>query len=201
MKLTIVTTVLLGLLLTPALAQYFQNTEGSQQFNVAGGYQILNINRQWRVAVIEQQSNRGTWKTIWNYNRGYVASRVPEGVCFISIMNRNLLPAFDALPRLAEEIRGLKGEGQPAREITYVVMNTPVRDLQAYGQDIFAMCRGVTTFMAYQVNRPQFTYNEGSCVRLDVLQLVELKYCRGNNNNFNNNFNNFGPVKQDFNNY
>lgn len=29
---------------------------------------------------------------------------------------------------------------------------------------------------------PQYTsYNQGSCIRLDVLQLVDLNYCRGNN--------------------
>lgn len=41
----------------------------TKQFTIVGGFQILTINREWRVATIEQRSNHGSWKTIWNYNR------------------------------------------------------------------------------------------------------------------------------------
>ncbi|XP_068277406.1 gastrokine-1-like [Nyctibius grandis] len=196
MKVAIVTTVLLGLFLAPALALEFQNINGNpqfvnnqgirRQFTINGGYQVLFLNPQWRVATIEEVSPRGSWKTIWNYARGFIASKVlPEGVCFISVMNRGVMPAFDALPRLAEEIRAMGGQGQPARVITFDVRR-PVQDLQAYGPEIATLCRGFTTYLTYEVYGPQFTFNPGSCLRLDVLQLVNLKYCRGNNLGFNN---------------
>ncbi|XP_075592701.1 gastrokine-1 [Balearica regulorum gibbericeps] len=187
MKFTIVTTVLLGLLLTPALADYFQNTDVSKQITVSGGYQTLTINREWRVAIIEEKSSRGSWKTIWNYDTGFIATKVlSERACFISVMNRNEMPSFDTLPTVVEErtagLQNLKGQGQPTREITFVLIKRPVRDLQSYGPDIFAMCRGLATYVAYEVHGPQYTsYNQGSCLRLDVLQLVDLNYCRGNN--------------------
>ncbi|KAM6395699.1 gastrokine-1 [Rhynochetos jubatus] len=178
----IVTTVLLGLLLTPALAEYFQNTDVTKQITVAGGYQILTMNREWHVAIIEEKSTQGSWKTIWNYDTGFIASKVmPEGACYISVMNRREMPSFDSLPRLAEESRNLKGQGQPATEITFILIKRPIRDLQSYGPDIFAMCRGVTTYMASEVHGPQYTYNQGTCVRLDVLQHVDLNYCQGYN--------------------
>ncbi|XP_063214980.1 uncharacterized protein LOC134526732 [Chroicocephalus ridibundus] len=186
MKLTIVTTVLLGLLLTPALAEYFPQKGGSQpvitrQFTIVGGFQILTLNREWRVATIEQRSNQGSWKTIWNYNLGYIASRVlSQGTCYISVMNRNVIPRFETLITLAEQNMGLRGQGQPAREITFVVKG-PVLDLSSYGTDIMAMCRGLTTYLTYEVYGPQNTYNYGSCTVLDVLQLVDLKYCQANN--------------------
>ncbi|XP_054660441.1 gastrokine-1 [Grus americana] len=183
MKFTIVTTVLLGLLLTPALADYFQNTDISKQITVSGGYQTLTISREWRVAIIEEKSNSGSWKTIWNYDTGFIATKVlSERACFISVMNRNEMPSFDTLPTVVEERTNLKGQGQPTREITFVLIKRPVRDLQSYGPDIFAMCRGLATYVAYEVHGPQYTsYNQGSCIRLDVLQLVDLNYCRGNN--------------------
>lgn len=28
----------------------------------------MTINRKWLVASIEQKTNRGSWKTIWNYD-------------------------------------------------------------------------------------------------------------------------------------
>ncbi|XP_059687546.1 gastrokine-1 [Gavia stellata] len=182
MKFTIVTTVLLGLLLTPALADYPQNTQVSNRVTIVSGSQILIINREWRVAIIEERSTQGSWKTIWNYDTGFIATKVPaEGACFISVMNRKEMPSFDALPRLAEETRNLKGQGQTTKEITFVLMKRLVRDLNSYGPDIFAMCRGLTTYMAYEVHGPQYIYNQGSCIRLDVLQLLDLNYCHGNN--------------------
>ncbi|XP_075030739.1 gastrokine-1 [Calonectris borealis] len=178
---TIVTTVLLGLLLTPALADYFQSTDVSKQITIAGGYQIVTINTEWRVATIEQKSTHGSWKTIWNYDTGIIASKVmAERVCFISVMNRNEMPRFDALPRLAEESRNVKGQGQPVKEITFIIQR-PIRDLRSYGSSIFTMCRGVTTYLAYEVHGPQYMNSQGSCNRLDVLQILELNYCRGNN--------------------
>ncbi|XP_068277405.1 gastrokine-1-like [Nyctibius grandis] len=195
MKVAIVATVLLGLLLAPTLAIEFQNKEVipqfvnnqiiRRQFTINGGYQVLILNPQWRVATIEEVSPRGSWKTVWNYARGYIASKVlPEGVCFISVMNRAVMPTFDGLPRLAEEVRVLGGQGQPARAITFDVRR-PVQDLQAYGPEIATMCRGFTTYLTYEVYGPQFTFNPGSCLRLDILQLLNLKYCRSNGG-FNN---------------
>ncbi|XP_014800936.1 PREDICTED: gastrokine-1 [Calidris pugnax] len=204
MKLTIVATVLLGLLLTPSLAEYLQQTGGNdqiiggqiigggdfvggtqqiitKQFTVVGGFQILTINKAWRVATIEQRSSQGSWKTIWNYNRGYIASRVQStGTCYVSVMNRNVIPRFDSLIFQAEQNMGLKGQGQLTKEITYVVQS-PVRDLTSYGTDIVAMCRGLTTYLTYEVYGSHNTYNYGTCTVLDVLRLVDLRYCLSDN--------------------
>ncbi|CAN8205666.1 unnamed protein product [Coccothraustes coccothraustes] len=183
MHLSIWTAVLLGLVLTPALADYFQQFPGSifnnTQVIIGGQSQIVTINRQWRVAVIEQRSFSGSWKTIWNYNTGVIATKVPqENTCYISIMNRDEMPSFDNLARLAEESRNLIGSfGSPTTRITYVT-NGLVSNLYSYGIDITAMCSGLTTYMAYEVSRPQL--NLGSCITLDVLRAVELQYCNSN---------------------
>ncbi|XP_058676071.1 gastrokine-1-like [Ammospiza caudacuta] len=122
------------------------------QVIIAGHSQIVTINRQWRVAVIEQRSFSGSWKTIWNYNTGVIATKVrQQNACYISIMNRNEMPRFDNLARLAEESRNLIGGfGRPNKRITFVT-NGLVSNLNSYGIDITAMCSGLTTYMAYEV--------------------------------------------------
>ncbi|XP_063031219.1 uncharacterized protein LOC134428430 [Melospiza melodia melodia] len=166
----------------------FNNTQGSifnhTQVIIGGHSQIVTINRQWRVAIIEQTSISGSWKTIWNYNTGVIATKVTQqNICYISTMNRNEMPRFDNLARLAEESRNLIGGfGRPNKRITFVT-NGLVSNLYSYGADIMAMCSGVTTYMATEVHTFQGAQvNLGSCITLDVLRVVELQYCSSNGN-------------------
>ncbi|XP_063276768.1 gastrokine-1-like [Prinia subflava] len=124
----------------------------SQQVIIAGQSQIVTINRQWQVAIIEKTTGSGSWKTIWNYNTGVIATRVTQqNACYISIMNRNEMPSFNNLARLAQESRNQIGLGRPTKKITFVA-NGLVNNLSSYGADIFSMCSGVTTYMAYEVH-------------------------------------------------
>ncbi|TRZ12355.1 hypothetical protein HGM15179_014775 [Zosterops borbonicus] len=110
----ILTAVLLGLVLTPALADYSQQTNQNQQIIFDGGTHItitgisqgVKINSQTRVAIIEQKSKNLSWKTIWNYRTGVIATKLTQqNTCYISIMNRTEMPSFDNLARLAQESR------------------------------------------------------------------------------------------------
>ncbi|XP_026718800.1 gastrokine-1-like [Athene cunicularia] len=180
MKLTIVTTVLLGLLLTPALADDLQGGALSRKISITGGYQILTINKQWHVATIEEKSIHRSSKVILNYDMGFIGTKVmPEKTCFVSLMDKREIPSLDELPRLAEENNQLQIQQQAIKELTYVVKR-PVRDLKSYGPDIFAMCRGIRTYVATEVHRPDFVGHQSSCVKVDVLQLFDLKYCHAN---------------------
>ncbi|XP_030819955.1 uncharacterized protein LOC115912511 [Camarhynchus parvulus] len=160
----------------------FNNTQGSNTHVViiGGQSQIVTINRQWRVAIIEQTSISGSWKTIWNYNTGVIATKVTQqNTCYISVMNRNEMPSFNNLARLAEESRNQFGLGRPTKKITFVT-NGLVSNLRSYGSDVFSMCSGLTTYMTYEVHGHHV--NLGSCITLDVLRVVDLKYCTGNGN-------------------
>ncbi|XP_071435058.1 uncharacterized protein [Pithys albifrons albifrons] len=155
-----------------------QQDDQNQQVIIGGQSQIVTIHSQWRVAVIQQTTSTGSWKTIWNYNTGVIATKVmQENTCYISTMNRTEMPSFENLPRLARESRNQLGLGRPRRKITFVTGGL-VNNLQSYGADIFSMCKGVPTYQAYEVHRPQV--NVGPCVTLDVLRVVELKYCNSN---------------------
>ncbi|XP_065507918.1 gastrokine-2-like [Caloenas nicobarica] len=181
MKLTIVTTVLLGLLLTPALAEFFQNQLVTREIQVNGGVQLLSINRETRVAIIEQNSQIGTWKTIWNFNTGYIATQLlSERICYISTLNTNLIPSFDVFPSVLQGFQGLKGQIQPLQQITYVLGQTVVPALEVYGPDIFNVCGAVTSVVASPVAELPAVYNAGACNALNVLNLVQLNYCRPN---------------------
>uniref|UniRef100_A0A8C3QRQ7 BRICHOS domain-containing protein n=1 Tax=Cyanoderma ruficeps TaxID=181631 RepID=A0A8C3QRQ7_9PASS len=130
--------------------------------------QIMTINRKWLVASIEQKTNHGSWKTIWNYDTGFMATKVqPEKACYLSIMNRTEMPSFDALPQLAADIRVRLKKNQllgkpPTKEITFTLVKRIIRDLESYGPDTFSMCRGLSTYVAYEVHgecRQRILYN------------------------------------------
>ncbi|XP_042657371.1 gastrokine-1 [Tyto alba] len=173
---TIVTTVLLGLFLTPALAE---DRQLSKKISITGGYQILTINKQWHIATVEEKTAHKSSKVILNYDTGFIATKVlPEKVCFVSLMNREEIPSLDDLPRLAEE-NNVRLKRSTTKELIYIVRR-PVRDLKSYGPDIFSMCKGLMTYVASEVHEPQHIINLGSCIRVDVLQIFNLKYCRDN---------------------
>ncbi|XP_066062173.1 gastrokine-1-like [Chamaea fasciata] len=180
MNLPILTAVLLGLVLTPALADYSQQTDNNCQVSVGGVFQNLTLSSQTRIVVIEQRSDHFSWKTIWNYNTGIIATKLmQERTCYISVMNRNEMPSFKNLAQLASQNMNQIGLGRPTKKITFVT-NGLVNNLNSYGIDITAMCSGLTTYMAYEVHRPQV--NLGSCIALNVLRVVELDYCNSNGN-------------------
>ncbi|NXL85053.1 GKN1 protein, partial [Alectura lathami] len=185
----IVAAVLLGLVLTPAFAEYqFQDTKIHRRpslhrtIQVGLGYQILTIDSDDLLAIIEQKGNQESWKTVWNYQTGYIASRlVPEGVCYISRMNRLVMPTLNSISLLADESKNVKGERLASREIRYYVTRRPVRELRSYGSEIYNLCRGYVTYTASEEQQPtgsQVLYNQDSCNRLNVLNLLGIDYCQ-----------------------
>ncbi|XP_064031562.1 gastrokine-1-like [Pogoniulus pusillus] len=179
MKCAIVATVLLGLYLAPALG--LVNPDLNQQTTIVVGPQILTLKRQWHVAVIEKKSTVGAWKTVWNYRTGVTATRMPsERVCYISTMNRQLVPTFDALPRLVEQNRIQGVKGQPSQDIIYVIKR-PILNLEVYGQEVVTLCSGLTTYETYEVHGPQYTVDQGLCTKINVLHLLDFVFCRANN--------------------
>ncbi|XP_039571663.1 uncharacterized protein LOC120505337 [Passer montanus] len=161
-------------------SQQIPGGDGNTQVIIGGQSQIVTINRQWRVAIIEKKAGIGSWKTIWNYNTGVIATKVTQqNACYISIMNKNEMPSFNNLAHLAQESKNQFGHGRPTKKITFVA-NGLVSNLRSYGSDVFSMCSGLTTYMAYEVHGVQV--NLGSCITLDVLRVVDLKYCTGNGN-------------------
>ncbi|XP_016159027.1 PREDICTED: gastrokine-1-like [Ficedula albicollis] len=131
-----------------------QSQQTNHNCHFSGGciYQNMTVSSQTHVAIFEQRSNQFSWKTIWDYNTGIIATKVvQERTCYISTMNRNVVPSFDALVIYASENRNQVGFGRPTKKITFVTSGL-VNNLRNYGIDITAMCSGLTTYMAYEVH-------------------------------------------------
>ncbi|XP_051667932.1 uncharacterized protein LOC127482040 [Manacus candei] len=157
-----------------------QGQDDNQEVIIAGQSQIVTLHKQWRVAVIQQTTVSGSWKTIWNYNTGVIATKVPQqNACYISVLNRTEMPSFDNLATLARQSRNQVGLGRVTRKLTFVTSGL-VNNLNSYGQDITTMCSGLTIYRAYEVHGAQV--NQGPCVTLNVLKVVDLKYCNNNGN-------------------
>ncbi|XP_039571654.1 gastrokine-1-like [Passer montanus] len=110
----------------------------------------MTLSSQTREVIIEQRSEQFSWKTIWNYNSGIIATKVvQERTCYISTMNRNEMPTFDALIRYASENKNQVGLGRPTKKITFVT-NGLVNNLMSYGA---AFSTNIPQFLAYS-NQP-----------------------------------------------
>ncbi|XP_057244481.1 gastrokine-1-like [Malurus melanocephalus] len=112
----------------------------------------MTFSSRTNVVVIEQRSDQLSWKTIWNYNTGIIATKLmQERTCYISSISKNEMPSLKNLTYLASQKGNQIGLGRPARKITFVA-NGLVNNLSSYGADVFSMCSGLTTYMAYEVH-------------------------------------------------
>ncbi|XP_068776797.1 gastrokine-1 [Struthio camelus] len=177
MKSTIVITVLFGLSLTPSLAG--KNVDRNKQISTGeNSHQTLSINKEKSTACIDMNDGRDSWNIIWNYNTGYMATRIfAQKVCFISKMNKNVMPDIVAISKMTEKKKRAKGQRHPSKDLVYVVSKKRVRDLKSYGEDIFALCKGLPTYIAHEVRGSQFWYNQGSCFQLNILFVLGIRYC------------------------
>lgn len=51
-----------------------------------------------------------------------------------------------------------QAQGRPSKEVVYVIKR-PILNLQSYGQEISALCSGLTTYETYEV--------QGECKQMD----------------------------------
>ncbi|XP_017692761.1 PREDICTED: gastrokine-1-like [Lepidothrix coronata] len=136
---------------------------GDSHISISGVSQSININSQTQEAIIEQKSKSLSWKSIWNYNTGVIATKVPQqNACYISVMNRTEMPSFDSLVKVAAQGGNLVSLGRPARKLTFVTSGS-VNNLNSYGANTIAMCSGLTTYRAYEV--------QGECKQINSVSL------------------------------
>ncbi|XP_027487452.1 gastrokine-1-like, partial [Corapipo altera] len=136
---------------------------GDPQISISGVSQSININSQTQEAIIEQKSKRLSWKTIWNYNTGVIATRVlQQNTCYISVMNRTEMPSFDSLVKVAAQGGNQVSLGRPTRKLTFVTSGL-VNNLNSYGANTIAMCSGLTIYRAYEVH--------GECKQINSVSL------------------------------
>ncbi|XP_067401957.1 gastrokine-1-like [Emydura macquarii macquarii] len=179
MKLSIVIAALLGVFLTSSLAT--DNVNENNQGNVGGNsHQTVSINNDQHVANIDTNDGWHSWNSVWDYKYGFMATRIfSKKVCIISKMNRKVLPDIVVIPKVIKEKKKSGAQGPPPGELRYVVSKTTIPDLTPYGKNIEALCRGLPTYVAREVEGGKganFFYS-GSCFDANILWLFNIGFC------------------------
>ncbi|KYO44150.1 gastrokine-1 [Alligator mississippiensis] len=112
-------------------------------------------------------------------NNGYVATRIlSKKACIVSKMNKNAMPDSALFPQLIKERKSAGLQAPPAKELLCIVSKTTASDLTPFGPSIHAQCRGVPTYIAHQVQGPNFFHPE--CFTAD-LGFTHINYCADTN--------------------
>ncbi|XP_025897955.1 gastrokine-1 [Nothoprocta perdicaria] len=139
--------IALGLLLTPSLAG--KNEKRNKEISIdKNAQETVYINKAEGTAYIDINDGRKSWNLVWNYRSGYLASRSFENkVCFISKINKDLMPDVVAFAK-----KGIKDQRAPPKEVTQIISKRKIRDLKAYGESVYALCKGLPTYTTYETH-------------------------------------------------
>ncbi|XP_077329236.1 gastrokine-1-like [Lithobates pipiens] len=149
------------------------NNQGNDGGNV---HQTVNINNQDNVANINQYNGLNSWNSVWDYQRGVFAARlVSKRACVVSRMNRNVVPSLEQLRKATQEKQN--PNAPPPRSLTYTISQTRVKNVAQYGSQIEALCKGVPTFFAQEVQDPDF-YGTG-CSTNGIVNILGITICGG----------------------
>ncbi|NXG02993.1 GKN1 protein, partial [Sakesphorus luctuosus] len=89
------------------------------------------------------------WKTVWDFETGYVATKVfAKNTCIIASTSRRLWlgKQFSTPPQ------GDTGSGPqplPPRENRFIISRLRLPSLSPFGKRIQALCRGIPSYLAY----------------------------------------------------
>ncbi|XP_014379798.1 gastrokine-1 [Alligator sinensis] len=174
----IVIACLLGVLLAPVLAN--DNMNENNQGNKGGrSQQTVSISGNQHVANIDTNNGWNSWNLVWDDETGFVATRIlSKKACIVSKMNKNAMPDSALFPQLIKERQSAGLKAPPAKELLCIVSKTTASDLTPFGPSIQAQCRGVPTYIAHQVQGPNFFHPE--CFTAD-LGFTHINYCADTN--------------------
>ncbi|XP_068128472.1 gastrokine-1-like isoform X2 [Hyperolius riggenbachi] len=154
------------------------NIRISNQGNDGGSvHQTVNINNQDRIANVNQYNGWNSWNSVWDYERGLFATRlVSKRYCVVSRMNRNVMPSLEQLSRATQ---GAQEPQAPTKSLTYTISQTRVKNVAQYGDHIEALCKGVPTFFAQEMQGGaggMFFALQG-CTNLGILRFLGISLC------------------------
>ncbi|XP_004316553.1 gastrokine-1 [Tursiops truncatus] len=180
MKFTIVFAGLVGISLTPALANYNINVNDNN--SGGGGQQSVSVNNEHNVANVDNNNGWDSWNSVWDYEYGFAVTRLfKKKSCIVHKMNKAVMPSFQALDTLVKEkkLQG-KGLGKPSpKSLIYTVNPDKVNNLDQFGKSIIAMCKGIPTYMAEEIQEPSQILHIGKCFNIDILWILNISFCGG----------------------
>ncbi|XP_029459896.1 gastrokine-1-like [Rhinatrema bivittatum] len=179
MKLTILIASLLGVFLTPTLANdsVTLTNDGNDGSTV---HQTVNINNENNVANIDTNNGWNSWNSVWDFNSGFAAVRpFAKKTCFVHKMNRKVVPNLQELARLTKQNKDKKGPAvPPPRSLQYTVTETRANNVAQFGKPVEALCRGVPTYYAQEMQGAGF-FSLESCLDADLLWILRISFCGG----------------------
>uniref|UniRef100_A0A8C9E7R3 Gastrokine-1 n=2 Tax=Phocoenidae TaxID=9740 RepID=A0A8C9E7R3_PHOSS len=178
MKFTIVFAGLVGIFLTPALANYNINVNSDN--SGGSGQQSVSVNNEHKVANVDNNNGWDSWNSLWDYEYGFAVTRLfKKKSCIVHKMNKAVMPSFQALDTLVKEkkLQG-KGLGKPSpKSLIYTVNPDKVNNLDQFGKSIIAMCKGIPTYMAEEIQEPSQILYIGKCFNIDIFWILNISFC------------------------
>ncbi|XP_068129643.1 gastrokine-2-like [Hyperolius riggenbachi] len=147
-------------------------------------YNTVNINKEYKIAVVNVYSGRQTSNAVFDYKQNIVAYHMPyRGICIIAQMDINKFPGLGIFEDFIHSKREKKKELEELRH-DYFITNQQVDNLAQFGSAVQGLCWGVPTYWARQyappprpVARPQGVGAEG-CAGIHLL-FIHVGLCAG----------------------
>ncbi|XP_001381698.2 gastrokine-1 [Monodelphis domestica] len=176
MKLEIVFIGLLGLLLGSTSAD--TNISVDNDNNSQGGTQRVSINNDHNVANVDNDNGwDGSWNSIWDFNNGFVATRIfAKKTCIVHKINKNVVPSIQDFERLSKNKPNVHTGPSPKSQ-RYMIDPQNIKDLAQFGTPIETMCKGLPTYKAQEVQGQSFLFFSGPCFSANILLIFDISYC------------------------
>uniref|UniRef100_A0A4X1W4G4 Gastrokine-1 n=2 Tax=Sus scrofa TaxID=9823 RepID=A0A4X1W4G4_PIG len=181
MKFTIAFAGLLGVFLTPALADYSisVNDDGNSG---GSGQQSVSVNNEHNVANVDNNNGWNSWNALWDYRTGFAVTRLFEKKsCIVHKMKKEAMPSLQALDALVKEkkLQGKGPGGPPPKSLRYSVNPNRVDNLDKFGKSIVAMCKGIPTYMAEEIQGANLISYSEECISANILWILNISFCGG----------------------
>ncbi|XP_015442975.1 gastrokine-1 [Pteropus alecto] len=179
MRFTIFFAGLLGVLLTPAFADYNININDNNNSG-GSGQQSVSVNNEHNVANVDNNNGWESWHTLWNYNTGFAATRLfHKKACIVHKMNKDAMPSLQALDALVKEkkLQGNGPGGPPPKSLMYSINPGQVNDLDKFGDSIVGMCKGIPTYMAEEIQGASLIFYSEKCFDANILWILNISFC------------------------
>ncbi|KAJ8781286.1 hypothetical protein J1605_011270 [Eschrichtius robustus] len=126
------------------------------------GQQSVSVNNEHNVANVDNNNGWDSWNSVWDYESGFAVTRLfNKKSCIVHKMNKAVMPSLQALDTLVKE-KKLQGKGlgePPSKSLIYTVNPDKVDNLDQFGKSIVAMCKGIPTYMAEEIQAHEVKSN------------------------------------------
>ncbi|KAG9488890.1 hypothetical protein GDO78_005083, partial [Eleutherodactylus coqui] len=151
---------------------YFQNVNINNSGNDGGSVnQQVNINNQDNIANINNVNGWNSWDSICDFGRGFAATRLyNKKICVLTKIKPSF-PTMEQLKTFAET----KQVPTNTQLVTYTINQSPVVNIEQYGQHIESLCKGMPAYTA--VEMPNAEAGFALCRSNSIITILGISFC------------------------